>query len=127
MIRYFSSRRKRFPCGLIGRCAQDFAYPFRFHSTRSSPLTKQLSSSYPSLPNAESSTCHPLPSHSVSIGSPPIRCFQREPVQKLHGDERFAVLVVGFVDRADVRMIQCRSGVASRWKWARACVSLAIS
>src|SRR5438105_4161072 len=33
--------------------------------------------------------------------------FQRESVQKLHGDEGcFAVLVVDFVDRADVGMIQ---------------------
>ena len=36
---------------------------------------------------------------------------QRHAVQKLHGDERFAVLVVNFVDRADVRMIQCRGGL----------------
>ena len=34
--------------------------------------------------------------------------LQRPPVQKLHGDERFAVLVVNFVDRADVGMVQCR-------------------
>ena len=33
--------------------------------------------------------------------------LQRQAVQKLHGDERFAVLVVNFVDGADVRMIQC--------------------
>ena len=32
--------------------------------------------------------------------------LQRQAVQKLHGDERFAVLIVNFVDRADVRMIQ---------------------
>jgi hypothetical protein len=62
--------------------------------------------------------------NSVSIGRPPIRCFQREPVQKLHGDERFAVGVVDFVDGADVRMIQCRRGLASHSKRARACVSL---
>ena len=35
--------------------------------------------------------------------------FQRQPIQKLHGDERFAVLVVNFVDGADVRMVQCGS------------------
>src|ERR1019366_6471345 len=35
---------------------------------------------------------------------------QRKPVQKLHRDERLAVLVVNFVDGADVRMIQCRGG-----------------
>jgi hypothetical protein len=35
--------------------------------------------------------------------------FQRQPVQKLHCDERFAVLIVYFVDRADVGMIERRS------------------
>jgi hypothetical protein len=30
--------------------------------------------------------------------------LQRYAVQKLHGDERFAVLVINFVDGADVRM-----------------------
>src|ERR1039458_7775993 len=34
--------------------------------------------------------------------------LQGQPVQKLHGDERFAVLVVNFVDGADVWMIECR-------------------
>ncbi len=37
--------------------------------------------------------------------------LQRQPVQKLHGDERFAVLVVNFVDGADVRMIQGRGSL----------------
>src|ERR1700694_5429228 len=37
--------------------------------------------------------------------------LQRQPVQKLHGDEGFAVLVVNFVDRADVRMIQRRGSL----------------
>ena len=32
--------------------------------------------------------------------------LQRQAIQKLHGDERIAVLVVNFVDRADIRMIQ---------------------
>ncbi len=32
--------------------------------------------------------------------------LQRYAVQKLHGDEGFAVLVVNFVNRADVRMVQ---------------------
>jgi hypothetical protein len=37
--------------------------------------------------------------------------LQSQPVQILHGDERFAVLVVNFVDRADVRMIRCRGSL----------------
>jgi hypothetical protein len=32
--------------------------------------------------------------------------LQCQPIQKFHGDERFAVLVVDFVDGADVGMIQ---------------------
>jgi hypothetical protein len=32
--------------------------------------------------------------------------LERQPIQKLHGDERFAVLVVNFVDRANVGMVQ---------------------
>src|ERR1035438_5204273 len=35
--------------------------------------------------------------------------LQRQPVQEFHRYERFAVLIVNFVDRADVRMIQCGS------------------
>ena len=34
--------------------------------------------------------------------------LQRNPVQKLHGDKRLAMLVVNFIDRADVGMIQGR-------------------
>ena len=37
--------------------------------------------------------------------------LQRQPIQKLHGDEGFTVLIVDFVDGADVRMIQCRGGL----------------
>ena len=33
--------------------------------------------------------------------------LQGEAVQKLHGDEGFAVLVVDFIDGADVGMIEC--------------------
>ena len=33
--------------------------------------------------------------------------LQRQSVQKLHGDKRVAMLVVNFVDRADVGMIEC--------------------
>jgi hypothetical protein len=32
-------------------------------------------------------------------------------VQKLHGDKRIAMLVVNFVDGADIRMVQCRGGL----------------
>jgi hypothetical protein len=34
--------------------------------------------------------------------------LQGESVQKLHSDERLPVLLVNFVNRADVRMVQCR-------------------
>jgi hypothetical protein len=37
-----------------------------------------------------------------------MRCFQRQPVQKLHGDERLSVLPANVIDRADVGMAQCR-------------------
>jgi hypothetical protein len=37
--------------------------------------------------------------------------LQSRAVQELHGDERFAVLVVNFVDGADVGMIQCRGSL----------------
>jgi hypothetical protein len=37
--------------------------------------------------------------------------LQGQPVKKLHGDERFAMLVVDFVNRADVRMVEGRSGL----------------
>jgi len=37
--------------------------------------------------------------------------LQGQAVQKFHGDERFAVLFVNFVDSADVRMIQSRGGL----------------
>src|SRR5215469_3684678 len=35
--------------------------------------------------------------------------LQGESVQKLHSDERLPVLLVNFVNRADVRMVQCGS------------------
>src|SRR5580698_5026887 len=43
---------------------------------------------------------------------------QRQSVQKLHGDEGFAVLVVNFVDRADVRVVQCRRSLGFALKTA---------
>ena len=36
--------------------------------------------------------------------------FQSEPVEELHSDERFAVVVVNFMDGADVRVIEGRGG-----------------
>ena len=50
--------------------------------------------------------------------SPRDAVLQRHAVQKLHGDERFAVLVVNFVDGADVRMIQCRGSLGFALKAA---------
>src|SRR6202034_1248927 len=35
--------------------------------------------------------------------------LQRQPLQILHDDERLTILSPDFVDRADIRMIQCRS------------------
>ena len=40
--------------------------------------------------------------------SPSDAVFQRQPVQKLHGDEGLSVLLADVVDRADVGVIQCR-------------------
>jgi len=40
--------------------------------------------------------------------SPSDAVLQRQAIQKLHSDERFAVLVVNFVDRANIRVVQCR-------------------
>jgi hypothetical protein len=36
--------------------------------------------------------------------------FQRDAVEKLHHDKGLSILLINFMDRADVRMIQCRSG-----------------
>ena len=38
--------------------------------------------------------------------------LQRQPVQKLHDDEGLAVLLPDLVDRADIGMVQCRSGLS---------------
>ena len=46
---------------------------------------------------------------SVSMGWPEMRCFSVTPVQKLHGDERLAVLLANVVNGADVGMIQSGS------------------
>src|ERR1700674_1501203 len=45
--------------------------------------------------------------------------LQRQPVQKFHRDERSAVLLVNFVDRADVRMIQGRGSLGFALKAAQ--------
>ena len=44
--------------------------------------------------------------------------LQRHAIQKLHGDERCAVLVVNFVDRADVGVIQRGGGLGFTLKTA---------
>ena len=46
------------------------------------------------------------------VHRPPIDAmFQRHAIEKLHGDERLALLVVNFMDGADVGMIQGRGGL----------------
>src|ERR1700674_255861 len=37
--------------------------------------------------------------------------LQRQPIQKLHDEERMAVLLSNFMDRANIRVIQCRRGL----------------
>ena len=37
-----------------------------------------------------------------------MRCFSVSAVQKLHGNEGLPVLIVNFINGADVRMVQCR-------------------
>jgi len=37
--------------------------------------------------------------------------LQRYSIQKLHGDERIAAQVVNLVDRADIGMVECGSGL----------------
>ena len=51
--------------------------------------------------------------------------FQRQPVHKLHCDERFAVLIVYFVDRADVRMVQCRKPDVSSFRFQSLAICVA--
>jgi len=45
--------------------------------------------------------------------------LQRCAIQKLHGDKRIAVLVVNFIDSANVRVIQCRGGLGLTLKAAK--------
>jgi hypothetical protein len=45
--------------------------------------------------------------------------LQRHPVQKLHGDEYCAVLLVNFVDRADIWVIQGGGGLGFALKAAK--------
>ena len=47
---------------------------------------------------------------SVSSGLPGDAVLERLAIQKLHGDERLAVVLADLVDRADVRMVQRRRG-----------------
>src|SRR5579872_1995071 len=44
-------------------------------------------------------------------GPPADAVLQRQSIQKLHSDEGLPVLIVDLVDGADVRMVQCRSGL----------------
>ena len=44
--------------------------------------------------------------------------LQREAIEKFHGDEHFAVLVVNFVDGANIGMIQGRSGLGFAFETA---------
>ena len=60
---------------------------------------------------------------SVGFDRPPRNAvLERQPVEKLHGDERLAVLVVNFVDGADVGMVQRRGGVGFTLKTGRGLV-----
>jgi hypothetical protein len=45
--------------------------------------------------------------------------LERHPIKKLHGDERFAVLIVNFVDGADVGVIQRRGSFRFALKAAK--------
>ena len=56
---------------------------------------------------------------SVSSGRPGDAMLQRHAVQKLHGDERLAVLFADFVNGADVGVVQRRCGLGLALKAAR--------
>ena len=53
--------------------------------------------------------------------------LQRLPVQELHGDERLAVLLADFIDRADIGMIQCGGGLRLSLETGQGLESLATS
>ena len=68
---------------------------------------------------ASSASAISIPSDSrvsISSGRPAIRCARGNPVQKLHGDEGFAVLLADVVDRADIGMIQRGCGLGFELK-----------
>jgi len=44
--------------------------------------------------------------------------LQRQPVQKFHCDKPLAVLVINFIDGADVWVIKSGHSFAPRWKTA---------
>src|SRR5271166_5572588 len=46
------------------------------------------------------------------LRTPSNAMLQCEAVQELHSDERFAVLIINLMDRANVRMIECRCGLS---------------
>jgi len=63
----------------------------------------------PSAWAASSASAISMASDRINLGfhrTPADAMLQRQPVQKLHGDERVAVLIVDFVDRANVGMVQ---------------------
>ena len=57
-------------------------------------------------------------------GTPADAMLQRQPVQKLHGDERLSVLLANVINRADIRVIQCGRSLRLALKAGeRLCVS----
>ena len=75
----------------------------------------------PSAWAASSASAISMASDRISSGfhrPPGNAVLQRQPVQKLHGNEGFAVLVVNFVDGADVGMIQRGGGLGLALKAA---------
>ena len=84
----------------------------------------------PSACAASSASAISMASDRISLGLHAVArntVLQGHAVQKLHGDEGLTIVLADFVDGADVGMVQGGSGLASRWKRARACGSLATS
>jgi hypothetical protein len=44
--------------------------------------------------------------------------LQRNPIQEFHGDESLAILLINFVNRADVRMVERGGGLRFALKTA---------
>ena len=62
---------------------------------------------------------------SISSGRPAIDVLQGHAVEKLHGDERSAIVLADFVDGADVRMVQGGGGARFARKRSSAWASCA--